>query len=66
MTVKPRLQKILTERGLTQTQLANKAGVPQTAISRFDKTIQGKYDHLFAIARALDLNVEDLFEEVKE
>lgn len=60
--IKPRLAKILDERGLTQMALAKMTGVPQSAISRFDKNGQHKDEHLFLIARALGITVEDLFE----
>lgn len=60
--VRPRLNEILKERGLTQTELAQKAGIPQAAISRFDRNSQRKDEHLFAIAYVLNLKVEDLFE----
>jgi len=44
------------------------AGIPQTAISRFDKAGQHKDEHLFLIARALGISVEELFivEEQKD
>lgn len=61
LIVKPRLGEILSERGLTQTALAQQAGIPQAAISRFDKSGQHKDEHLFLIARALGINVEELF-----
>lgn len=60
--VRPRLNEILKERGLTQTELAQMAGIPQASVSRFDRNSQRKDEHLFAIAYALNLKVEDLFE----
>lgn len=62
ITVVPKLMKILEERNLTQMNLSAMSGVPQGTISRFDKNTRHDASHLFAIARALDLNVEDLFE----
>lgn len=62
MKVKPRLNELLKQRGWTQMKLSEESGVPQGAISRFDKTTQGKYSHLFSLARALGVSVEDLFE----
>ncbi|MBB6445399.1 helix-turn-helix domain-containing protein [Bacillus benzoevorans] len=59
--IKPRLGAILKEKGWTQTALADKANVPQSAISRFDKNEQHKDVHLFAISRALGLTIEELF-----
>lgn len=59
--VSPRLSELLAERGLTQTQLSVLSGVPQGSISRFDKNTRHEAAHLFAIAHALNVNVEDLF-----
>ena len=64
--VKPRLYSILKERGITQTELAKMAGVPQGTISRFDRNLRYEATNLFAIAKALDLKVEDLFEITDE
>ncbi|MGG1641858.1 helix-turn-helix domain-containing protein [Paenibacillus sp. NRS-1782] len=58
----PKLSTILKERGLTQTELATAAGIPQAAISRFDRASQGAYANIIAIARALDVSVEELFD----
>ena len=59
--VKPRLSEILKELDMTQTTLANKSQVPQSAISRFDKNEQHKDIHLISISKALDISIEDLF-----
>lgn len=61
LNVTPRLGEILKERGLTQTELSSMSGVPQGSISRFDKNSRHEAAHMFAIARALGLSVEDLF-----
>ena len=61
VTVMPRLAAILKERGITQTQLSQMSGVPQGSISRFDKNNRHEDAHLFAIARALGVSVEELF-----
>lgn len=61
LVVTPRLGAILKERGLTQTELSSMSGVPQGSISRFDKNNRHEDAHLFAIARALGISVEDLF-----
>jgi transcriptional regulator with XRE-family HTH domain len=62
MNVKPKLMVILKERGITQTQLSEMSGVPQGSISRFDRNDRHVDAHVFAIAKALDVKVEDLFE----
>lgn len=59
--VKPRLSHLLRERNLTQMQLQELSGVPQATISRFDSNKRHECTHLFAIARALGVNVEELF-----
>jgi hypothetical protein len=65
--VRARLGEILKERGWTQTYLSQLSGVPQGAISRFDKISQRKDEHLFAIKHALGLSsVEELFEVTYE
>lgn len=61
INVKPRLTEIRNERGLTQLQLSEMSGVPQGSISRFDNNSRHEAAHLFAIARALGITVEDLF-----
>ncbi|MED2754629.1 helix-turn-helix transcriptional regulator [Bacillus thuringiensis] len=60
--VKPRLGKILKERKLTQSQLAELANIPQSSISRFDKNEQHRDIHLIAISRALKISIDELFE----
>ena len=60
--VRPRLGEILRERGITQLELEQMSGVSQSSIARFDRNSQHRDAHLFAIARALGVNVEDLFE----
>jgi transcriptional regulator with XRE-family HTH domain len=62
MIVKPCLMAVLKERGLTQMQLSEMSGVPQGSISRFDRNDRHADAHVFAIAKALDVKVEDLFE----
>jgi hypothetical protein len=46
--------------------LSEKSGVPQGSISRFDKNSRHEASHLFSIARALGVSVEDLFEVSEE
>jgi transcriptional regulator with XRE-family HTH domain len=62
MIVKPKLMTVLKERGLTQMQMSEMSGVPQGSISRFDRNDRHVDAHVFAIAKALDVKVEDLFE----
>ncbi|MEH7246477.1 helix-turn-helix transcriptional regulator [Neobacillus niacini] len=62
ITVKPRLSAILKEREITQMQLSEMSGVPQGSISRFDRNDRHVDAHVFALAKALDVKVEDLFQ----
>ncbi|WP_268569462.1 helix-turn-helix domain-containing protein [Paenibacillus larvae] len=61
MIITPKLNQILKDRGLTQMQLSEMSGVPQGSISRFDKNSRHEDAHLFAIARALGITIEELF-----
>lgn len=63
IVVKPKLNQILKERNMTQMELSKISGVPQGSISRFDKNSRHEDSHLFNIAKALDLNINDLFEK---
>ncbi len=63
VSVRPKLRKILKERGITQMELSEMTEVPQGSISRFDRNEKHVDWHLFSIAKALELRIEDLFEE---
>ena len=47
---------------MTQMQLAELTGISQGVISRFDRNRQHVDSHLFAIADALEIKIEELFE----
>jgi len=66
LVVRPRLSELLKERGITQLELSRMSGVPQGTISRFDKNNRHEAAHLFTIARALGVQIEDLFEVEEE
>ncbi|QNR65043.1 helix-turn-helix transcriptional regulator [Paenibacillus peoriae] len=61
LKVKPNLMSLLKEKGITQLQLSETTGIPQGSLSRFDKNSRHESAHLFTIARALGVGVEDLF-----
>lgn len=61
LKVKPNLMPLLKEKGITQLQLSETTGIPQGSLSRFDKNSRHESVHLFTIARALGVGVEDLF-----
>lgn len=61
LTVTPRLSTLLKQRNLTQSEFSDMCGVPQATISRFDKNTRHEDLHLFAIALALNVTVEELF-----
>lgn len=60
--VTPKLGQILKDRGMTQSQLAQLTGIPQGTISKFDKNERHQDVHLVAISRALNINIEGLFD----
>ena len=62
--VKPRLNKLLKERNMTQNDLSLITGITQPVISRFDKNTQHRSVHLYLISRALELKMDDLFEVI--
>ncbi|WP_198957466.1 helix-turn-helix domain-containing protein [Paenibacillus selenitireducens] len=62
MIVTPKLNAILKDRGITQMKLSEMCGVPQGSISRFDKNTRHEDSHIFAIAKALGIKIEDLFD----
>ncbi|MBG9763059.1 transcriptional regulator [Paenibacillus polymyxa] len=69
LKVTPRLGEVLKEKGYTsQLSFCNEHGINQRAVNSFDKSVQHKSVNLFAIARALNVNVEELFkvEEVPD
>ncbi|MCI1763631.1 helix-turn-helix domain-containing protein [Heyndrickxia oleronia] len=64
--VTPKLSKLLKERNMKQIELSILTGLPQGTISRFDRTNRHDDLNLFIIARALNVNIEDLFEIEEE
>ena len=61
ITVTPILHEWLHDRGWTQQKLADETGIPQGTISKFAKNERFSIKHLFAISRALNVSIEDLF-----
>ncbi|MET3828606.1 transcriptional regulator with XRE-family HTH domain [Paenibacillus sp. DS2363] len=66
INVKPNLMPLLKEKGITQQQLSDMTGIPQGSLSRFDRNSRHESTHLFTIARALGVGVEDLFKEQEQ
>jgi len=60
--VKPKLSEWLKKKGLRQQDLEDMTGVNRATISRFDTLKRHDDRHLFAIAHALGIKIEDLFE----
>ncbi|MCY8797783.1 helix-turn-helix domain-containing protein [Bacillus inaquosorum] len=58
----PRLHAVMKAKGWTQARLAEASGVTQGSISRFDKNTRHEDWHVFSIAKALEVEVEELFE----
>lgn len=62
-TVTPKLNQILKEKNMTQTELSIITGIGQGTLSRFDKNSQHKDEHLVCITRALNLKcIDELFD----
>lgn len=61
----PRLHAVMKAKWWTQVRLSEASGVPQGSISRFDKNNRHEDWHVFSIAKALGVKVEELF-EIKE
>ncbi|MED4579041.1 helix-turn-helix transcriptional regulator [Bacillus atrophaeus] len=62
LKVTPKLNSVMKAKGWTQVRLSEATGVTQGSISRFDKNNRHEDWHVFSIARALDVEVEELFE----
>ncbi|CAF1802200.1 helix-turn-helix domain-containing protein [Bacillus subtilis] len=62
----PRLHAVMKNKGWTQVRLAEASGVPQGSISRFDKNSRHEDWHVFSIAKALEVEVDELFEITTE
>ncbi|WP_168748415.1 helix-turn-helix domain-containing protein [Bacillus mojavensis] len=62
LKVTPRLIAVMKEKGWTQARLAEASGVTQGSISRFDKNGRHEDWHVFSIAKALGVEVDELFE----
>lgn len=63
LKVTPCLNKVLQEKGFSsQAAFAKEYGFSQKTINSFDTSVQHRDELLFRIARALGVNVEDLFE----
>lgn len=68
-TAKPRMQEIRKAKGIeTNKELAQKVGVTEPTISRFDKQQRYDIDVLISVSKVLGVSVEELFtiEENKE
>lgn len=61
LVVTPRLQEILNDMDISQSELAKETGLDQSTISRFDKQSRHADIVLFKLAAALDCNIQDLF-----
>lgn len=62
LNVTPRLNAVMKAKGWMQVRLSEASGVPQGSISRFDKNSRHEDWHVFSIAKALGVGVDELFE----
>ncbi len=57
-----RLSELREKHGLSQTQLADMAGIRKTHLSQIENgAVAARIDTLYALAQALDLKLEELF-----
>lgn len=57
-----RLSDLREKRGLSQTHLADMAGVGRAHLSQIENgAVAARIDTVFALAKALDLSLEELF-----
>lgn len=63
-----RLARARRDAGLTQQELSQRAGVPQSVISDIEngKTAYPRVDTAIALSRVLNCTVDELFENEKE
>lgn len=57
-----RISSLRGKRGLSQTQLADMAGIGRAHLSQIENgAVAARIDTLYAIAQTLDLNLEEMF-----
>jgi DNA-binding Xre family transcriptional regulator len=61
LIVEPQLKNIMNSKGITQKELSIMTGIPQSTISRFDKTDSHKQVHVVIILKTLEIEYEELF-----
>jgi transcriptional regulator with XRE-family HTH domain len=61
LIVEPQLKNIMSSKGITQKELSIMTGIPQSTISRFDKTDSHKQTHVVIILKTLGIAYEELF-----
>ena len=67
MTIGERIKKIRLEKGMTQKELAEKCGLFDSAIRRYESGRQNpKIGTVQKIAMALDVNIGDIVEFIKK
>lgn len=60
--VKPRLAEVLKSKGITQLEASELSGIPQSAISRFDRQESHKDEHVASLIHAIGCTYNDLFQ----
>ena len=60
-----RIKEVLTERGISQKELSQMTGICESTISRYlaGETEKLAFHHVFAISKALNVNIVDLIKE---
>ena len=61
-----KMWKIMIDKNMKKSNLREKAGISANSVAKLGKNEPVRLDILMKIAKALDCNVEDLFETVRE
>lgn len=61
-----KLWKLLIDRGINKTQLCEKAGISTNAMAKLGKNETVQVEIMAKICKALDCNIEEIMEVVKE
>lgn len=59
---KPKMNELRKQKGWTGKELAERVGVTEPTISRFDSQSRYDIDVLVSVSKALEVSIEDLFE----
>ena len=61
-----KMWKLMIDKNMKKTDLRDKAGISANSVAKLGKNEPVRIDILMKIAEALDCNVEDLFETIRD